>query len=500
MLQTFSSTTYEEHSDVTPTDAGPWTLHEDRALPADPTTRPIAHEIYQAVKDLPIVSMHGHVPVEWFADDSPFPDPAQLLVVPDHYLLRMLVSQGETLPRLGVGPVPGAAGDAEAAESDPREIWRRFCAGWKHFRGTPTRFWMETELVEIFGVTQRPSAETADAIYDQIASVIADPSFRPRALLDRFGIEVIGTTDPAWSSLEHHDRLVADGERRVLPTFRPDPVYTIDSPTFAADVERTGAAAGVDVTSYASYLEALRVQRQRFKEAGGLATDHGHHLPDTTPLPADDAARLFDKAMLVARGGDPVTGAEAAAFSAHMLFQTAAMAAEDHLVMQIHPGVERGHASAETRVFGADKGYDIPFAIDFTRSLRPMLDAFGHHPGFRTIVFTIDEDTYSRELAPMAGVYPAMRLGAPWWFLDSPEAMRRFREAATETAGFSNMSGFVDDTRAFCSIPARHDLARRVDAGYLARLVAEHRLELDEAVDTAADLAYRLPLLSYAKA
>ena len=470
-----------------------WTLHPDRALPADPVTRPIAREIYQAVKDLPIVSMHGHVPVEWFAQDRHFVNPAQLLVVPDHYLLRMLVSQGASLPHLGVGSLDGS----QPGEPDPREIWRRFCAGWKHFRGTPTRFWMETALVEIFGVTERPSATTADTIYDRVQSAIDQPDFRPRALLDRFNIEIIATTDPAWASLDLHADLADAGlGRRVVPTLRPDPVLAIDSPTFAADVERTGAAAGVDVSSYATYLDALRAQRLRFKAAGGRATDHGPYQPDTTPLAADDAARLFDKAMR-ASAADPATGAEAAAFGAHMLFQMAAMAAEDHLVMQIHPGIERGHATTRTAVFGSDRGYDIPVAVEFTRALRPMLDAFGHHPGFRTIVFTTDEDTYSRELAPMAGVYPAMRVGAPWWFLDSPEAMRRFREAATETAGFSNVSGFVDDTRAFCSIPARHDLARRIDAGYLARLVAEHRLELDEAIDTAADLAYRLPLEAY---
>ncbi len=478
------------------TTTGPtvWTLHPDRALPADPVTRPIAGEIYAGIRDLPIVSMHGHVPVEWFADDRPFGDPAELLVVPDHYLLRMLVSQGEQLPALGVGSLDGS----EPAETDPRAIWRRFCRGWKHFRGTPTRFWMETVLVEIFGVTEPPSARSADALYDRIQQEIDRPDFRPRALLDRFGIEIIATTDPAWSTLEAHTVLAKEGlGDRVVPTWRPDPVLAIDSPTFAVDVERTGAAAGVAVTTYRDYLDALRTQRERFKAAGARATDHGPFRPDTTPLPDGDAARLFDRAMR-ARPGQAIDPAEAAAFGAHMLFQMAAMAADDHLVMQIHPGIDRGHARGRTARYGPDRGYDIPVAVEFTRALRPMLDAFGHHPGFRAIVFTTDEDTYSRELAPLAGVYPALRLGAPWWFLDSPEAMRRFREAATETAGFSNVAGFVDDTRAFCSIPARHDLARRIDAGYLARLVAEHRLGLDEAIDTAADLTYRLPLQAYA--
>jgi glucuronate isomerase len=470
-----------------------WTLHPDRALPADPVTRPIAREIYEAVRDLPIVSMHGHVDVAAFADDEPFPDPAQLLVVPDHYLTRMLVSQGAQLPELGVGPA-----DAPGFESDPREIFRRFCAGWKHFRGTPTRYWMEHELVEIFGVTVRPSAETADQIYDQIAETLADPAFRPRALLDRFGIEIIGTTDPAWSTLEQHAQLAAELPGRVLPTFRPDPLLHPARATWQGDLERLATVSGIATDTYAGYLAALRERRAAFVAAGGLATDHGHLSADTTPLPDDVASSLFEKALKGGSDGSGISTAEESAFSAHMLFQMAAMSVEDGLVMQFHPGVLRDHDPAVAATFGPDKGYDIPVVTEFAHGLRPVLEAFGNSASFRMIAFTVDEDVYSRELAPLAGVYPALRLGAPWWFLDAPDAMRRFREAATETAGFSNMSGFVDDTRAFCSIPARHDLARRVDAGYLARLVAEHRLDLDEALDTAADLAYHLPKQAYA--
>lgn len=471
---------------------GDWVLHPDRALPAEPGVRALAREILSAVSDLPIVSMHGHVPVEWFVENGSFGNPAELLVVPDHYLVRMLVSQGATPAELGV---PTRTGSGVTAEADPREIWRRFCAGWHLFRGTPTRFWMETELVDIFGVTQRPSAETADAIYDRIQAVVDSPDFRPRALLDTFGIEVVSTTDPAWSDLAQHHRLAAEGlGDRVLPTFRPDAVLTLTSPTWIADVARLGEAAGVDTGSYAGYLEALRLQRERFKAAGARATDHGLATTDTTPLSDAEATRLYADAL-----AGRVTPEGSTAFAGHMMFQMAAMAAEDHLVMQIHPGVLRDHDPAIAAAYGPDKGYDIPLAIEFAHGLRPLLNAFGHHPGFRAIAFTIDEDTYSRELAPLAGVYPGLKLGAPWWFLDAPDAMRRYREAVTETAGFFNTTGFVDDTRAFCSIPARHDLARRIDAGYLARLVAEHRLDLDEAVDTATYLAYRGPLEAYAE-
>ncbi|WP_245862454.1 glucuronate isomerase [Sanguibacter antarcticus] len=472
----------------------PWTLHEDRALPAEPTTRRLAREIYTETKRLPILSMHGHVDARILDEDTPFGDPAELFVIPDHYLVRMIVSQGGSVDQMGAAPVDSAR--PAAPSPDHREIWRRFCASWKLFRGTPSRYWMEHELVEVFGITQRPSAETADAIYDQLDAALASPEFRPRALFERFDIETLATTDPAWSGLEHHASLAAQGwGERVVPTFRPDPLLELDGTSWPADIARLAQSSGIDVTGYASYLDALRQRRQAFLAAGARATDHGPFLADTTPLSDAEANRIFDLAL----SGAQVNPAEAQAFSGHMLFQMAAMSVEDGLVMQLHPGVVRNHDKAVLDRFGPNKGYDIPVQVEYTRALRPLLEAFGHHPGFRLIVFTIDETVYSRELAPLAGVYPAMKLGAPWWFLDTPEGMRRFRETATETAGFYNTTGFVDDTRAFASIPARHDLSRRIDAGYLARLVAEHRLDLDEAVETAIDLAYTLPRAAYAR-
>ncbi|MCL1800661.1 MAG: glucuronate isomerase, partial [Promicromonosporaceae bacterium] len=436
-------------------------LNPDRALSADPAIAPIARKIYDSVKDLPIISMHGHVPVEWFATNEPFPDPAQLLIVPDHYLLRMLFSQGVKYEDLGVPTTDGSP-----VETNPREIWRRFCANWKLFRGTPTRFWMEHVLHDVFGVKVRPSAETADEIYDQIEAEINKPDFRPRELLDRFNIEVIATTDPAWSDLAAHAQLAKEGYgHRILPTFRPDAVFALKSPTFAADVVATGKAAGVPVTDYPSFLAALRAQRLRFKAAGATATDHAAEVLSTEPLPEAEAEALFAKAFAGGKGDpDAITPEQAAAFQGNMLFESARMSTEDGLVMQIHPGVLRDYDPGMHEKFGTDKGFDIPVAVEYARAVRPMLAAFGRHPNFRVILFTIDEDVYSRELAPLAGVFPSVRLGAPWWFIDTPEAMLRFRETATETAGFYNTSGFVDDTRAFCSIPARHDLARRIDS------------------------------------
>jgi glucuronate isomerase len=467
----------------------PLVLHPDRALPADPEIRSIARRLYAKTSSLPIVSMHGHVDVEDLADDRPFADPAQLLVVPDHYVTRMLVSQGIEPYRLGVpSREPGVT-----SETDSRAIWRLFCANWPLYRGTPSRFWLEHELVDVFGVTERPDAENADRIYDRIADTLAQPGFRRLALMDRFGIELLATTDPATSDLVHHARLAAAGYRdRIVPTFRPDAVAYPDRPTWRADVQRLGELAGTDTTGYQGFLEALRRRRRAFVDAGALATDHGHDNADTTPLADDEAERIYAAGL-----AGTVTPEQAQAFAANLLFQMARMSCEDGLVMQLHPGVLRDHCDAVAQTYGPDKGFDIPVAVEYTRAVRPMLQAFGHDPRFRTILFTIDETVYSRELAPLAGAYPSVRLGAPWWFLDSPDGMRRFRETATETAGFYNTSGFVDDTRAFASIPARHDLSRRIDAGYLARLVAEHRIEEDEAVDTAIDLAYKLPRLAY---
>jgi len=466
-------------------------LDPDRALPFPAEQRSIAKEIYGATKDLPLICMHGHVEAEAFADNPPFADPAQLLIVPDHYVFRMLASQGIEPARLGV-----PRRDGGPVETDSRKIWRTFCENWKLFRGTPSRYWLEHELVEVFGVDLVPSAQTADAIYDQIADRVADPEFRPRALLDRFHIEVISTTDPATSDLAHHAKLAADGlGERVLPTFRPDALTYLDRPTWRDDVAGLAEVSGVGTTTYDGFLEALRSRRAAFVDAGARATDHGHLLADTTPMDASAAGELYSRIL----GGAEPSEAEVAAFAANMLYRMAEMSCEDGLVMQIHPGVLRDHNTAIWQTYGQDKGYDIPVRTEFTRAVRPMLDQFGTDPRFRVILFTVDETVYSRELAPIAGTYPSVRLGAPWWFLDSPEGMRRFRESATETAGFYNTSGFVDDTRAYASIPARHDLFRRVDAGYLARLVLEHRLSVEEAVETAIDLAYNLPKESYAR-
>jgi glucuronate isomerase len=460
-------------------------LDPDRLLPSDPSERAVARELYDTVRDLPLVSPHGHVDAAVFADDAAFPDPAELLVTPDHYVTRMLFSQGIPLESLGVAGLDGAAGPA-----DPRAIWRLFCANWHLYRGTPSRLWLEQELFELFDVRVRPSAETADELYEAIAARLAEPGFRPRALYDRFGLELLATTDSPLATLEHHRRLQADPSwsGRIVPTFRPDSLVEMRSSGWPERVKQLGTLTSADPTTYPGFVAALQERRAAFQALGATATDHGHTTADSAPLSDAEAERIFAQALTGA-----VDEADAAAFRAHMLSEFARMSCDDGLVMQLHPGVHRNYSPDIHDRFGPDVGFDIPIAADYTRSLHPLLSRYGTHPNFTLVLFTVDETTFCREIAPLAGVFPSVRIGAPWWFLDAPLAMRRFREATVETAGLYNSAGFVDDTRAFCSIPARHDVARRVDCGFLARLVISGQLAADEAAQTAVDITYELP-------
>jgi glucuronate isomerase len=463
-------------------------MHEDRFFPSDPTQRAIARRLFGEVRALPIVSPHGHTDPQWFADNKAFPDPATLLVIPDHYVFRMLYSQGITLEELGVPPR-----DGREVEKDSRKIWRVFAQNWFLFRGTPTQMWFNHALHEVFGVRNRLTPESADLIYDRISECLARPDFLPRALYERFNIEALATTESPLDPLLHHQKLRGSGWKgRVVPTYRPDPVVDPEFADFADNVRQLGEITGEDTTTWSGYLRAMANRRRFFASLGATATDHGHISAITCDLPRIRCDALFGKAL-----AGNITPAESQEFRGQMLTEMAQMSLEDGLVMQIHPGSYRNHNPAVFKGFGLDKGADIPMRTDYVHDLKPLLDRFGNEKRLTIILFTLDESTYSRELAPLAGVYPALKLGPPWWFYDSPEGMRFYRERITETAGFYNTVGFNDDTRAFPSIPARHDVARRMDCAFLARLVAEHRLDEDEAREVAIDLAYRLAKKAY---
>lgn len=459
-------------------------LHEDRLFPAEEKTRGIARRIYREICDLPILSPHGHTDAKWFAENRTFPDPVKLFVQPDHYIFRMLYSQGTTLEELEIG---------RDEITEPRKVWRLFASNYHLFRGTPSRLWLDYAFQELFGLTERLSADTADRYYDTIESNLATKEFLPRTLYERFRIEALFTTDSPIDSLSDHAAIRASSWKgRILPTFRPDSVVDPAIEGFRRNIEALGRITGEDTTQWRGYLRALENRRQFFKSLGATATDHGHPSARTADLPKDEAERLFS--AVFDGTGD---AAQQELFRAQMLTEMARMSLADGLVMQIHPGSVRNHNAQVFARYGANMGADIPRPTDYVEALRPLLNRFGNERSLTIVLFTLDEATYSRELAPLAGHYPCLKLGPPWWFYDSPEGIKRFRELVTETAGFYNTVGFNDDTRAFLSIPARHDVSRRMDASFLARLVAEHRLDEDEAMEVAHELTYDLVKRAY---
>lgn len=462
-------------------------LHPDRLFPADPTTRDIARALYADVADLPIVSPHGHTDPNWFADDRNWTDATTLLLAPDHYLYRMLYSQGVDLDSLAIPRRDGVPA------TDTRAAWRTLAEHYHLFRGTPSRMWLDHVFSEVFGLDVQFEPATADLYFDTIGEKLATDAFRPRALFDRFRIDFLATTEGAHDSLDAHACIRESGWRgRVVTTYRPDGVIDVEHEQFAGAMRRFAELTNEDVYSWTGYLAAHRKRRADFRAAGATATDHGHATAVTANLSAAECETLFARVT-----GDDWTPADAELFRAQMLTEMAAMSVDDGMVMQIHPGSVRNHNAGLFASHGRDKGADIPSRTDYVHALKPLLDRFGTSTDLSIILFTLDESSYARELAPLAGHYPCLKLGPSWWFHDSPEGMRRFREMTTETAGFYNTVGFNDDTRAFLSIPARHDVARRIDCGFLARLVAEHRLADWEAADLARELTDRLVRRAY---
>jgi glucuronate isomerase len=458
-----------------------------RLFPSDPVSRSVSAKLYETVRDLPILSPHGHTDPSWFAKDEAFPNPTALFIQPDHYIFRMLYSQGVSLESLGKPQLDGKQ------QADPREVWRIFAKNYYLFRGTPTRLWFDYSMSENFGLTERLSPGNADAYYDVIDRALQTPEFRPRALFEKFNIEVLATTDSPLDTLEFHKAIRESGWKgRVVPTFRPDAVIDAEFAGFRENIEKLGAITGENIGSFKGYLNALRNRRAFFKSMGATATDHGHLTAQTADLDPQTAESIYQRIL----SGRSVPE-EQQIFQAQMLTEMAGMSAEDGLTMQLHPGSIRNHNKQVYEKFGRDKGADIPSPTEYVRNLRPLLSKYGNSTNFTFILFTLDESTFSRELAPLAGHYPVLKLGPPWWFHDSPEGMMRFRETATETAGFYNTVGFNDDTRAFLSIPSRHDVARRIDCAFLGNLVAQHRLDEDEAFEVVKDLTVNLVKKAY---
>jgi glucuronate isomerase len=464
------------------------TLNPDCYFSPVPEVRRLARGLYERAAGLPLVCPHGHVDPRLLAEDTAFPDPAALIVIPDHYLVRMLYSQGVPMERLGIPTLDGTP-----VETDPRRIWQTFAEHFHLFRATPSAAWLRHELQSVFGITERLDGGSAQRIYDQMQHRLSEPAFRPRALFERFRIEVLCTTDAAGDSLAWHQKIRDSGWKGdVRPTFRPDLAIDIRHPAWRGEIDRLRDLTGEPIGDFRSYVRALEARRAFFTQLGATATDHAATTPYTAELPPIEAESIFARALR-----DGATEDDRRSFTGHMLMEMARMSVDDGLVMQLHPGSLRNHNERVFRRFGPDRGCDIPLQTEYTRNLQPLLNKYGNEPRFRMILFTLDETTYSRELAPIAGHYPAVLLGPPWWFHDSIEGMLRFRAQATETAGIYNTAGFNDDTRAFLSIPARHDVARRVDAQFLADQVSRHVIEPDEADEMIVALTYELPKRAY---
>lgn len=464
------------------------TLSPDRFFDADPAVRRVARTLFEQTSALPLICPHGHVDPALLAENSAFPEPTALLITPDHYIFRMLYSQGVSMESLGIPTRDGAA-----IESDPRRIWQRFVDHLYLFLGTPTGCWLDYELVEVFGITTPLTSATALKVYDELNERLTSPEFRPRALFERFNIEALATTDAATDDLRHHTAIRDSGwSGHVVPTFRPDALFRISTPAWRGELATLQSRVGFVVDSYDALLRALQNRRAYFASLGATATDHAVEAPWTHSLDVASLNTIWQRAVAGSASAD-----DQRQFEAHLLIEMARMSAEDGLVMQLHAGASRDHNRQVFSRFGADKGADIPLATEWTRNLRGLLDAYGNDPRLTLILFTLDESTYARELAPLAGHYPALRLGPPWWFHDSINGMVRFRDQVHETAGLWNTAGFNDDTRAFCSIPARHDLNRRVDANWLAGLVARHLISIDDAHVMARACAYDLARKAY---
>jgi glucuronate isomerase len=456
-------------------------LSDHRYFDPYPPKKDFAIELYYLVKNAPIISPHGHVnPALFSLPDYHFPNPSALLIQSDHYILRMLYSQG----------IPY---DTLLSPKDPYKVWETFCGNFHLFRGTPSGMWISHELEMVFGITEKLSLQTSKKIYQQIEANLFTEDFTPRKLFTRFNIKVLATTDAAADPLHHHQAIRQSGwEGQIIPTFRPDELMDLQSINWLEKINELSALSGVTIHRFPDFIHALEQRREVFKTMGAKAIDVGVFSPRTNKLSALEVDRIFERAL---KGR--ATSQDGDQFTAHMLYEMARMCCEDGLVMQIHPGVFRNHNPGVYQRFGADRGFDIPVRTEFTQNLHPMLADFGNHRNFHLILFTLDESAYSRELAPLAGAYPSVKLGPPWWFLDSWNGMQRYFKRVMETAGLHNTAGFNDDTRAFLSIPARHDVWRRASADWLADVWIRGLVDESEAREMIWELAIGLSRKAY---
>ncbi|MEN9954281.1 MAG: hypothetical protein RL028_883 [Actinomycetota bacterium] len=457
-------------------------LDSNRLLVSAGTDSAIALELYGEIRDLPIISPHGHVDPNLFVRNEKFESPTDLFIYHDHYITRLLHADGVSMVEL-------RKPQSDADLSHAKNAWLKFFERWAMFAGTASGYWFQESLQTVFGITQEPSAENALAIFEQIALELARDEMSPIELLKSFNIEFLATTDDPCDDLAAHSILNGDAglATRFAPTFRPD--FYIDPRTedWLERVQRICTMTS-QLVNHKGLVEALWLRRVFFKSQGAVSVDIGAATAFTTVLPTADAEALFEKAK-----AGTISEAEALLYRGNMITEMVRMSCEDELVITLHVGVHRNHSAPTLEKFGRDTGHDLPIQAEFVQNLKPVLDLYGLHPNLTLILFSLDESTWGREIAPLASFYPSVRIGAPWWFLDAPDSATRFREATVEIAGFYRGSGFIDDTRAFLSIPARHDMARKVEAAFLAKLVTQGRISIETARKIVTDIVVAIP-------
>lgn len=449
-------------------------LHPYRLLGTHPEQTKLAYEHLKEAASYPLICPHSHVNPALFSDSQgSFPNPVEMFVRRDVRVLSQLHSQGVRLEPF-LDP-----------NRDPEEVWRMFARHYRLFWGTSTALWLEQQLETVFAISEALDESSADHIYQTLVARIAQPEYRPRAVLERLKIEILCTTASATDPLLHY-RTLSQGAwaGRVLPVFRPDKLLWTAHPDWLPELHKLAAQTSGPITRMRAFLDALRQRRHEFKRLGCVATDHGCERPYTERLSSKAADDLFSLAL---KG--KITIAESIRLQGHLLIEMAKMSLEDGLVMQIHTGSYQDHNGELLVRFGPNKGADLPLATEFTSNLKPLLGVVGNEPAMKLVLFSLDETAYGRDLGPLAGHYPAVFVGAPWSFHNGPKGLMRYFDQVVETAGLCNTAGFQDHARSVGTLAARHDLWRRIACRWLANLELEGRLSHAQARSMLGDLA-----------
>ncbi len=440
--------------------------HADRLFPADLSTRMLARRLYESVRGLPLVCSGVVADPSWFAENPALPDPAQVFVQSDRQVWAILRGHGVAPGQLGV------ADDGASIAGDPASVWKVFAANYHAFRGTPTRLWHDHAFSTLFGLNERLSADNSDRFYTRVAECLAKPEFRPRALFQRFNIELLSALATPFDSLDPYLAARGSLKGRLVPTYCPDRLVDANNPGFITALDRFAELTSTDAWTWKGYLDAHRQRRAQFKSAGALAISQFALAARTADLPAEDAEKLFAK--IVSRDFSP---AEGDLFRAQMATEMARMSLDDGLVLQLHLDTPPVH----------DPEQKVPPPMPSVDGLLPLLQRFRGEPGLRVVACQDGLSAQADELARLASEYACLFVSAGG--SGGSEPMRRFRAMSFQNAAFYKTLNALQGQR-FIALAALTDAIRRLDCAFLAEFVVAHRLDEDEAHAMAKDVAY----------